>query len=226
MRWRAEWPITVLAAGLALGIGVVLADRFVLPLLAEEAPSAAAIGTVQMRIVGETLEIPTNTIRFFDQRRGGEMSRVDLYGIWPSLEGFTEALRPAFDDVGPQSRIVFVSLTPRDTATDTTGRLGTIYARLFAGNPRAGPAGLVGRRLAEGSGYEDEELFFEPGAARPFVARCFTDGADAMAPMCIRELHVGRKLAALYRFRKSLLAEWRSLDASVQRAIELWLRPA
>ena len=172
---------------------------------------------VALRIGREALAIPANVIRFADQRRGGAQPRVDLELAWPALEGYSPATAEAFADPAA-GRIVHLSIAPRETAFNEAMRLRAVYSRLFAGEPRQDPVGLTVRRFAEGSGYDGEAVYYGPGPA-PFVARCPAgDGPDFTT--CLREVHAGTGLSVTQRFPKTLLGDWRALDARLGDLVE------
>lgn len=171
---------------------------------------------VVLTIAGDTLSIPANMIRFAGTRRGGAVERADLTLHWPTLEGYSEPLAEAFKDGSPMAPIVFASIAARDSPLDSTARLGDVYARFFTDRPIGGPSGLVGRRLAAESGYSGEVVFFDPVAARPFVARCLEAATPEVPATCLRDVDFGRGLSLLYRFNRVLLPEWRALDTGLR----------
>ncbi|MEX0852900.1 MAG: hypothetical protein WD036_06410 [Bauldia sp.] len=172
--------------------------------------------SVALSIAGETLSIPANMIRLAAARRGGDLSRVDLVLHWPALEGYSAALAEDFKNSSAAAAVVYATLSPRETPLDANARLDSVYARLFVGKPLSGPAGLVGRRLGEGSGYEAEIVYFTPGGPRPFVARCLVESTAEVPATCLRDIEFGSGLTLLYRFDRTLLDEWRGLDAGIQ----------
>ena len=89
----------------------------------------------------------------------------------------------------------------------------------------AGPAGLVGRRLGVDSGYSGEIIFFDPASQAPFVARCPTEPIADMAATCLRDVNVGKGLSLLYRFDKSLLADWRIIDDAMTKLAAGFVAP-
>jgi hypothetical protein len=166
-----------------------------------------------LTIAGEELAIPANMVRFAEARRGGPEDRVDLVLHWPTLEGYTEDRSEAFKNGSPDAPIVYASIAARDTALDATARLDQVYSRYFVGKPLPAPAGLVGRRLSDDSGYGGEIVYFLPDGPRPFVARCPAESTAEMPSTCLRDINFGQNLSLLYRFNRDLLGEWRALDA-------------
>lgn len=187
-----------------------------------------AIGATPSRVTieigGEFLNLPPELVRFSNQRKPGPKPRVDLALVWPSLGPLDTERAGATETADPSSPVVFVGIEPRENALDTSSRVATVYSRFFAGDQFEGPAGLVGRRMKAGSGYDDELIFFEPGSVRPFAARCFALKQETVATVCLREVLIGRNLVATYRFRFGLLQSWPELDERMSALFDDFLR--
>ena len=171
---------------------------------------------VELVMAGEPLAIPANMIRSARTRRGGDTERVELAVHWPSLGGFSEDLAEVFRGESGSSPVIYLSISAREMAADSTGRLADVYARFFVGPASPGPNGLVGRQLSDESGYGGEIIYFTPAEAYPFVARCIADPEAGVPATCLRDINVGGNLMLLYRFDRSLLAEWAELDAGMR----------
>jgi hypothetical protein len=222
-RRRASWskPLILFAGIILLVIafgGLFQAsielyhDRMVLTGLTDDPkPVSLTIGV-------EDLRIPANMLRFEKARSGGPLERADLALHWPNLEGFSAPLEDAFrEGAASAGPIIYATIAPRDSAQDATGRLDSVYARFFVEKAVAGPAGLVGRKLSADSGYGGEIVYFVPKEPRPFVARCLAGETGSVPATCLRDINIGRSLSLLYRFNRSLLADWRTLDAGMQK---------
>jgi hypothetical protein len=179
---------------------------------------------INLFIAGTGLTIPANMIRFATERNSGATDRVDLLLHWPELDGFSERNAEVFRDIAPTAPLIFVTIIGRDADYGTTGWLDRIYTRYFSDDAWAGPDGLVGVRLAEDSGYAGEDLFFQPDSSEPFVARCTPEGNPEMPSTCMREILIGDTLIARYRFNKTLLGEWETIDPAVRARVEGFVR--
>lgn len=216
----------VVMAGVAGAAAVFDVDLGVGPmrLPAFGAPAEPPAGTVvPVAIGGEGLAVPADMIRFRDQRRGGTRTRLDLALRFPDMvpAGLDIAATVAAD--GDDDPLVFASVEPAQGSPGTTARVSTVYRRLFTGPAMEGPAGLVSQRLKAEAGYGEELLLHEPGAVRPFAARCFAAGPSGEIDTCLREIHFGRDLMLSYRFRIGQLARWRDLDESMSALAESFL---
>lgn len=177
-----------------------------------------------VRLGTETLEVPSNTIRFARQRQQGELKRLDLIFLWPELEGLTEKNARAFLGQS-EAHFVFASLSIRPMEQDMSGRLHDIYGRLAEGEPSKGPNGLVLYPFRKGSGYDGEVLAVSPDASsgEQFVMRCETMTDDRPAT-CMRDTHLGQNLSVTYRFDRALLPYWQSIDGELRVILESYLR--
>ena len=82
------------------------------------------------------------------------------------------------------------------------------------------PASSAGR-CSDDSGYRGEEVFYQPGEARPFVARCIAKATPEVPATCIRDVHDRPGLSMLYRFDRFYLGDWQAMD---DRACANWRR--
>jgi hypothetical protein len=180
---------------------------------------------VVLSVGSESLSVPANMIRSAKARQGGAVERIELAVHWPTLTGYSETLADAFGDSAGTAPIVYLTIMPREMPVDSTGRLETVYARFFVGKAEPGPNGLVGRQLAEDSGYGGEVVYFAPAEARPFVARCLVAAGPDVPATCLRDLNIGRGLSLHYRFNIRLLDDWAALDASMHKLAAGFLAP-
>jgi len=177
-------------------------------------------------IADDVLSVPANMIRQQGSRHDGAAKRLDLYLLWPGLDGYTAATRDDFNHVGGRKGILFVSIEERSMSQDMSGRLHPIYDHIIRkpGTPAA--AGLAAFDFKEGSGYANETLMVAPNTdrAQPFVARCLSgrSAAESLAP-CERDIHVGKSLSLTYRFPEELLPHWRELEAAMRAKAEEFL---
>lgn len=154
-------------------------------------------------IGGRDLEIPRSWFRYAEQRVDGFAEQIDLQLILP---------------LGPrgEARSVDVTLLPRSRARPSAHLLDGVYAHQFLPGQAAAPPGLVGKPLAGKDGFAGETVWYDPLSADPFVAKCsvpVTSGAEAR---CLRTVHLGPGIAAIYAFGADLLPNWRGFDAHVE----------
>lgn len=163
--------------------------------------------TLTRTIGGRDLEIPRSWFRYAEQRVEGFAKQVDLQLLVP---------------LGPQgeAREVEVTLLPRSRVRSSAYLLDGVYLHKFLPEQVPGPPGLVGKPLAGRDGFEGETVWYDPLSADPFVAKCsvsVTPGAEAR---CLRTVHLGPGIAAVYAFGADLLPNWRGFDAQVEPLLE------
>lgn len=168
-------------------------------------------------IGNNVLKVPANAIRDNRQRRSGLTNRLDLYGTWPELHGYTHERAADFNHLDGSRKIIFLSFHERHMLRDMSARFDPIYRQLIVEPGIAGPQGLTLFGFNNKAGYLDELLAVgsRPGTT-PFAARCLAgEAAERSLSPCERDVHVGDGLTLTYRFPKELLSEWRALDARV-----------
>ncbi len=172
------------------------------------------------------LRLPSNHIRFAEQRQTGAAERVDLYATWPEMQGYSDETRSRFNDVTRTDGLIFLQISQSTMSRDMSGRIAPIYSHLFEGNPSAGPAGLTAHSMKAGSGYGAEIFFTGPAgtaqAAPDYGIRCLLPERPELATSadCQRDVHAGQDLVVLYRFSSQLLPQWRAIDEAVLRFVE------
>lgn len=172
---------------------------------------------ITLFIGDQRLSIPANMFRYPAQRNVGPHTQVDLALHWPTLDGYTPERREAFLDGGASAPVLFLTIRERSTATDSAGRLASVYRHFMEDDSLAAPAGLVGHRLSMEAGLSGEEVYFEAGSTAPFTAHCLAPDGDTYPALCMTEIHAGQTLSIQVRFRKGLLADW----AGIKEALRL-----
>ena len=171
----------------------------------------------------DRLRIPTNTIRFEEQRRSGRSERLDMFLLWPQMTGYSKQDRRHFDDLAQAKSLIFLQLSQSTMSRDMSGRVDPIYSHLFAGILEGGPFGLTLHRFRSGTGYDREVLLTAPRAGQPdYAVRCLLPGPGDLPSNsdCQRDIHLGRDLTVLYRFSSERLSDWQQID----KAIEAYIR--
>jgi len=185
--------------GLGLAYAIDAASRH-----SREAPHRADEETALTRTIGERdLEIPLSWFRYAEQRVEGFAKQIDLQLSVP--------LGP-----GAQMRSVEVTLLPRSRARPSSRLLDGVYLHQFLPEQLSGPPGLVGKPLAGKDGFEGETAWYDPLSADPFVAKCSAPVTPDAQARCLRTVHLGPSIAAVYAFDADVLANWRRFDDEMQ----------
>lgn len=171
---------------------------------------------VTLFIGQQRLAIPANMFRFADQRGVGPHQRLDLVVHWPEMAGYSPAFKQDYLDTSAKAPLIFLSIKPRDTLTDSTGRLINVYQHFFEDGTIPAPPGLIGHRMSADSGLEGEEVFFEAGSTEPFTTHCTALDNPGFPASCLTEIHAGTDLSVQVRFRKGLLPNWAGIKAGIR----------
>ena len=169
------------------------------------------------------LRLPSNVIRFEEQRTTGVVERADLYLTWPDMQGYADETRTLFNDVNRPDSLIFLEISQSTMSRDMSGRLQPIYSKLFDGEPQPAAFGLTLHRLRADSGYGSEVVLTGQQAGAPdYVVRCVLPAAGSKATSgdCQRDIHIGQDLTVLYRFSSALLKDWQHIDAAVRLFVE------
>ena len=183
---------------------------------ADETPRQIVVGN-------DVLNIPANMIRFRSQRNAAQAQRIDLYALWPSLEGYSEANATAFTGTAINESLIFVTIEPRSMTQDMSGRMTPIYEKFFTGPPSEAGHGLLKRPLSTAGGFAAEELWYEAASPYPYAARCIRAEAGGATPYCLRDLHMGRDITVTYRFHSALIGEWMAIERAVRNRVNRML---
>ncbi len=212
-------PKGIATVALLAGLAAV-ASVAVVRLLADDRPETSSEPIV-VTVGDHRLAIPRNVVRFAAERTTRPLNRLDLALLWPELRGRGADDDARFDTPGLAPDVVVATLTPAGVGLDSAARLATVWSRFFEGDPRPGPDGLVVRRMSAASGYAGEEIVFEPGAVRPFAARCYPLTPGEAPNVCLH-VTIDAGLMAEWRFPAERLAEWRRLADALPARLAGW----
>ncbi len=165
----------------------------------------------------EQLQFPANAIRFENQRAGGSFERIDLYVLYPEMQGYSNETRAHFNDTVTSDKLLFLTIETASMPLDMSDRLEPVYRRLLEPGGTSVPGGLTRYRFDPDTRYGDELLYVgQRGDQPPFVVRCL-DPADLPdgSRSCLRDFAFGEGLSVAYRFSDGLLTQWRQLDAAI-----------
>jgi hypothetical protein len=164
---------------------------------------------VTLDIGQSRLSLDPALIRNPEQRRDGRLERLDVAFLLPDFKPIG-----VFDmrDLAKPERaadMVFVTIAPQDDTLDPADRPSQLYARFLEAGAPAPALGLIHRRFAAGSPYENEDLYLAPPEGRLFAARCRGGPPAEPAPgvACLYEFRTNG-LDVLLRFEPTRLAMW------------------
>lgn len=170
-------------------------------------PPAGAVSIYTKTVGSQRYAIPASALGVAGQRTNGFAERVDLAAPL--------ALGP--DD---SRDALAVTLMPRGRLRTSARLLDSVYVHQFAAEQKTGVPGLVGKPLADNSGYTGETVWYDPLSPDPFVAKCMAPvGGVESRQTCLRTVALSDRNIAVLTFAPALLQDWRDLDA----ALEAWL---
>ncbi|SNY94182.1 hypothetical protein SAMN04515647_4506 [Cohaesibacter sp. ES.047] len=178
------------------------------PYSAKTEPKIILIGDIRFTV-------PENMIRRPEQREDAMVQQLDLVMLWPELEGFTRDNQVHFSNSGPDSRLIYATLSQPEQILSSSERLYTVYSEHFDGDPISGPARLIGFAMDPKSSFAGETVYFKPDESEPFVARC-VQPVKGSPTFCMRDIMLTGKVQLSYRFRLPLLKEWKRMDETIK----------
>ncbi|MCF4098732.1 hypothetical protein [Maritalea mediterranea] len=119
-----------------------------------------------------------------------------------------------------------VDLVPASRTTPSAYLLDALYIHRFASEPARYENGLVGRKLKDGEGYQNESVWYDPLRPQPFVAKCVEPVDESVeVPNCLETKLVTRRVAAMIKFPAQYLPQWKMFDAQMRAKLNLMTKP-
>jgi hypothetical protein len=199
-------------------VAFILWPRWPGPGATPDAPS------LPITIGGYLFNVPPAAIRVPLQRHAGPQERIDLAFLWPELTPPDPTAKPALHQEPLTFDRLFISLAGFSGALSAAERFRQIYPRYFAEGQFAGPDGLIVKRFRDGTPYQGDDLFYDPIAPDPFMARCSRPGAGETPGICLVERRLAGAVDVTARFPRDWLIEWRILAKAIDHVIRT-LRP-
>lgn len=215
-----RFALYVLFAGLLIATVIIL-TRFSLEVWINAAGTGpnldAPIKLRHFKLADHTFSIPSNqVIQALPDDDAVRKGRIDLAVKWPGLEGITRENRAAFEDMSRGSPIVHIMLRVHSDPVRSSQRFARIIRPAFTEPVPAAPDGLSGARLAEGSGYGGEILYYDDVSGDDrFTIRCSGEDSAAAPAECLRHIQIAPNIALEYRYRIGLLTQWQEIESTI-----------
>jgi len=175
--------------------------------------------TVTLTLAGQRFFIPESYLRTRAQRSGGDVDQIDIHTLWPTMNGFSEAEGEDFRDKSANSRVIYITLAAPTQVWRPAERFYQVYPYYFASPEEPAEYGLKTRRMAEDSGVADHDVLYHQGDDRFTLFHCLRDKPDLMPADCVGDKVIEPRILARYRFRRSMLAEWREIDTMIEELL-------
>jgi len=179
---------------------------------ASDAPDTPSVPIV---VAGVSFRIQPAAIRWAMQRQPGMQSRVDLVYLWPSLQPPDVATRPTVLAAANPDQLLFVTIQSGDDTLPMIERVQKVYPRYLAGEPTAGPPGLMLQSFRNDAPYKGEDLVFDTQAPTHFLARC-TRQNEANSGTCLLERRIS-SADITFRFPRAWLSDGQSVASGIEK---------
>ncbi len=223
------YPLIIIGITLLLSVGVFY--YYFGPSLSDirgDTPEASArTASIHMAIGGTNFVIPENHTQFPRARRGGPRDSVALYALFPTFEAYTVRNDHHFIENGPENPINYFQIEISRLPMSETERVDLIYRERLSDAPsEETDFGLTRHEFADGTAYEDQDLFLatsDDGQMIAFICTQLTN--QVPSPNCRREMILPDGLVLSYRFKQHYLPQWQQIDTGLQRLVTNFRSP-
>ena len=184
-----------------------------------EERQSVSIKAIHLRVGQSWFKIPSNYLRFRNLHRGGDVKKLSIYVRWPEMTGYSLQSREEFNNRSANSQIIYITITAPKHVWSASKRLDDIYPVYFEGEAKKGPYGLTKRRFKPNSGYKDDDLFYAREKRGLYLVHCKANLSTLAPPDCYRDIVLAGNTLIQYRFRRSMLKDWRAIDRDIMHLI-------
>ncbi|MCF6343923.1 MAG: hypothetical protein L3J15_04495 [Devosiaceae bacterium] len=158
-------------------------------------------------ISGQKLLIPATWFKYNEERQAEFVDYTELVFILPLIEN------------SPNIEIQ-VTIAPERLNIPSAKLLDDVYLHQFLPDQINSPKGLIGKPLKTMVGNIEENVFYDPFSANPFVAKCMDKIVKETSMRCIRTVQISEQLSATYSFEYEALLGWRNFDMEAQNWLD------
>ncbi len=187
------------------------------------APRASESSEKVNMVIGDSrFQVPSNFTRYPLQRAGGTQNEIDLHALLPELTPYSTEQKDAFENNTSGSMVAHIKIHLAENLLPASRRFDNIYARHIASQtPAAHPTGLHQFDFSQNSGYRDQDLFVEDRPqTQPLLLLCFRETEIIFSPNCTRTFHITDTVALTYRYKRTHLENWATIDTAITSLIE------
>ncbi len=170
--------------------------------------------------------VPANHTIYPKDRRERSSEELNLYAIWPTMNGYSPARRDEFIENAKDSRRIDIQLTERNSVFSEEQRLEMLYIpHVIDKSGQQSDYQLTrfifkeARANAPTNGYANKDLFVgEASDGKLLVLFCYKDeGKNTVPPQCYREFEFSENVSIRYAFKRTYLPDWKEIDTQLQR---------
>lgn len=209
----------VLMAGCAAVLWWLIGSQVPVPVFGNSDHPTTSNRLITLELARQRFLIPENYLRNPDQRSGGKVDQIDLYALWPRMNGFNEDDADLFRDKSKTSQVIYITLTAPAQLWRPAERFYQVYPYYFDGPEEQDKFGLMRRQMDAGSGLGDHDVLYFQGPDSFYLFHCLRDNAGPIPADCVADKVIEPRTLARYRFRRSLLANWKEIDDAVENLL-------
>jgi len=221
-RWLNIWPFT-LATIFLIGLLLTAWWAFLTPvdntIIDHSALSNNSENLITLNFAGQNFYIPENYIRNKDPRTGSKVDRIDLHVLWPEMSGLSSHNAEVFRDKTTHARVIYITMTTPNQLWRPAEKFYQIYPYYFSGYEQKTNFGLMQRQMNTSSGIANYDVLYHQDHNRLYLYHCMRDQPDLMPPDCVGDKIIEPNILARYRFRRTMLKDWKSIDADIEQLL-------
>lgn len=222
VRRRSGWLIPLSIFAVTFALSAVMLLYYLAPrrddLFNEQTSPTSRSDPIALTVAGSRFHIPANYLMYKSSRSGGDRKRVALFALLPDLDGWSNWAADAFDNEGPDSRVVYLTLHQDQVGLKEVDRLNRVQLDYVVDRKgRAGPYGLTQYEFRADTGYRGDELLVGQTEHGPVVLRCVKLSPQVPNPSCLREMLVAPGVSVSIRFKRSHLPEWLDIATRIDK---------
>lgn len=217
------WILPVGVMGAVFVISAVFLLYYLAPgggdLFREQIAPTSSSETVTLTLGGQKFAIPANYLEYASTRKGGAVREIALFARLPKMAGWSHWQAEDFNDNGPNSHIIYLTLRPDPNRLSEAERLKRVYSDYIKGGAKPGPHGLAQYDFRDGTAYRNEDFFVGQTDTGPVILRCDRQSNAVPSPNCLREQWLPGHIALSYRFKRAYLWHWRQITKNIDTLV-------
>ncbi len=158
-------------------------------------------------ISGQQLQIPATWFKYLKKNQTEFVDSIELVFVLPIISN-----KP--------NMVIQVTLAQKRLNIPSAQLLDDVYLHQFSPNQINSPKGLIGKPLKTMVGNIEENVFYDPLSANPFVAKCMDRIVKDASKRCVRTVQISAQLSATYSFEYEALLGWRNFDMEAQKWLD------
>lgn len=178
---------------------------------------------VRVDVDGTLFAVPAHYTRNRQTRRNTALQHAEFHALLPDLAPWREDNAEAFLRTGPDSDLLIISIRSAERIFAADQVFDMIYKPYIAGGGSVRDDGLQGYSFNTDAPYATKEIFralskgtSEARAAAPLF---ICDRIETPSPNCESRFDLGNKAQASYRFKRTHLSAWETIDRQVKDKI-------